>query len=52
MTAAQFRSGADMGGPQATMTRLRVKKLRDLIETLGPTQSGDFFNHNGREYAW
>jgi hypothetical protein len=29
-----------------------VKKLRDLIETLGPTQSGKFFNHNGREYAW
>ena len=43
----------DMGGPHAKMTPAEsVKKLRDLIETLGPTQSGKFFNHNGREYAW
>jgi NAD(P)-dependent dehydrogenase (short-subunit alcohol dehydrogenase family) len=43
----------DMGGPRATMTPAEsVKRLRDLIETLGPTQSGKFFNHNGREYAW
>jgi NAD(P)-dependent dehydrogenase (short-subunit alcohol dehydrogenase family) len=43
----------DMGGPHATMTPAEsVKRLRDLIETLGPTQSGKFFNHNGREYAW
>ena len=43
----------DMGGPHATMTPAEsVKRLRDLIETVGPTQSGKFFNHNGREYAW
>ena len=43
----------DMGGPHAKMTPAEsVKKLRDLIETLGPTQSGKFFNRNGREYAW
>ena len=43
----------DMGGPQATMTPAEsVKKMRDLIETLGPAQSGQFFNHDGREYPW
>ena len=43
----------DMGGPQATMTPAKsVKKMRDLIETLGPQQSGRFFNHDGREYPW
>jgi hypothetical protein len=29
-----------------------VTMLRHLIETLGPPQSGKFFNYNGREYAW
>ena len=43
----------EMGGPQATMTPAEsVKKMRDLIETLGPAQSGQFFNHDGREYPW
>jgi NAD(P)-dependent dehydrogenase (short-subunit alcohol dehydrogenase family) len=43
----------DMGGPRATMTPAEsVKKMRDLIETLGPAQSGRFFNHDGREYPW
>jgi len=43
----------DMGGPHATLTTAEsVKKLRRLIETLGPGQSGKFFNHDGREYAW
>jgi NAD(P)-dependent dehydrogenase (short-subunit alcohol dehydrogenase family) len=43
----------DMGGPHATMTPAEsVKRLRDLIETFGPAQSGKFFNHDGREYAW
>ena len=33
----------DMGGPNATMTPAEsVKRLRDLIATLGPTQSGRF----------
>ena len=43
----------DMGGTQATMTSAEsVTKLRNLIETLGPAQSGKFFNYDGREYAW
>ena len=43
----------DMGGTHATLTPAEsVSKLRSLIETLGPAQSGKFFNYNGREYAW
>ena len=43
----------DMGGSQATLTPAEsVKRLRDLIETLGPAQSGKFFNYDGREYPW
>jgi len=43
----------DMGGPHAKMTRAEsVTKLRRLIETLGPAQSGKFFNYDGREYPW
>jgi NAD(P)-dependent dehydrogenase (short-subunit alcohol dehydrogenase family) len=43
----------DMGGPHATLTPAEsVERLRDLIETLAPAQSGKFFNYDGREYAW
>jgi NAD(P)-dependent dehydrogenase (short-subunit alcohol dehydrogenase family) len=43
----------DMGGLHATLTPAEsVSKLRGLIETLGPAQSGKFFNYDGREYAW
>ena len=43
----------DMGGPHGTLTATEsVTMLRHLIETLGPPQSGKFFNYNGREYAW
>jgi NAD(P)-dependent dehydrogenase (short-subunit alcohol dehydrogenase family) len=43
----------DMGGPHATMTPAEsVKRLTDLIETLGPPQSGKFLNHDGREFPW
>jgi NAD(P)-dependent dehydrogenase (short-subunit alcohol dehydrogenase family) len=43
----------DMGGPHATLTPAEsVMRLRRLIETLGPAQSGKFFNYDGREYAW
>ena len=43
----------DMGGVNATLTPAEsVTALRRLIETLGPAQSGKFFNYNGREYAW
>jgi len=43
----------DMGGPRATLTPAEsVTKLRRLIESLGPVQTGKFFNYDGREYAW
>ena len=43
----------DMGGSHATLTPAdSVNRLRDLIETLGPAQSGKFSNHDGREYPW
>ena len=43
----------DMGGPHATLTPAEsVSRLRLLIDSLGPAQSGKFFNHDGREYAW
>jgi NAD(P)-dependent dehydrogenase (short-subunit alcohol dehydrogenase family) len=43
----------DISGSQATLTPAEsVKRLRDLIETLRPAQSGKFFNHDGREYPW
>ena len=43
----------DMGRPHARLTTTEsVTMLRRLIETLGPAQSGKFFNYNGREYAW
>jgi NAD(P)-dependent dehydrogenase (short-subunit alcohol dehydrogenase family) len=43
----------DMGGPHATITpAASVTSLRRFIDTLGPAQSGKFFNYNGREYAW
>ena len=43
----------DMGGAGATLSpKESVTALRRLIETLGPAQSGKFFNYDGREYAW
>src|SRR5262245_55597459 len=43
----------DMGGPHATLSPAEsVSRLRRLIDSLGPAQSGKFFNHDGREYAW
>jgi hypothetical protein len=43
----------DMGGPHANLTSAEsVTRLRRLIENLGPTQFGKFFNYDGREYAW
>ena len=29
-----------------------INRLRGLIATPGPAQSGKFFNHTGREYPW
>ena len=43
----------DMGGSHATLTPAEsMKRLRNLIETSGPAQSGKFFNHDGREYPY
>ena len=43
----------DMGGPNATKEPPEsIGGLRRLIATLGPEQSGKFFNHTGREYPW
>ena len=43
----------DMGGAHATLTPAEsVSMLRRLIETLGPAESGKFFNYDGSEYAW
>ncbi len=43
----------DMGGPHATASPAEsVTRLRRLIDRLTPKDSGRFFNHDGREYAW
>lgn len=43
----------DMGGPNARLEPSEsIGALRRLIGTLGPEQSGKFFNHTGREYPW
>jgi NAD(P)-dependent dehydrogenase (short-subunit alcohol dehydrogenase family) len=43
----------DMGGPNATSEPSEsISRMRRLIATLGPEQSGKFFNHTGREYPW
>ena len=43
----------DMGGAGAPLSAHEsVTALRRLIETLGPKQSGKFFNYDGRKYPW
>lgn len=43
----------DMGGAHGTQSPAEsIAKLRRLIGGLGPTQSGTFLNHDGREFAW
>ncbi len=43
----------DMGGPKAPLSpQESVTAMRHLIETLGPAQSGKFYNYDGREYPW
>jgi NAD(P)-dependent dehydrogenase (short-subunit alcohol dehydrogenase family) len=40
----------DTGGPKAPLSPLEsVTAMRQLIETLGPNQSGRFYNYDGRE---
>lgn len=42
-----------MGGPNATLEASEsVSAMRRVIATLGPEQSGQFFNYTGREYPW
>ena len=43
----------DMGGPDATLSpQQSVSAMRQLIEKLGPHDSGKFYNYDGREYPW
>ena len=43
----------DMGGPDATLSpQQSVSAMLRLIETLGPNDSGKFYNYDGREYPW
>jgi NAD(P)-dependent dehydrogenase (short-subunit alcohol dehydrogenase family) len=43
----------DMGGPKAPLSpQESVTAMRRLIETLGPDQSGKFYNYDGCEYPW
>ena len=43
----------EMGGPNATLAPSEsIDRLKRLIATFGPEQSGKFFNHTGREYPW
>ena len=43
----------DMGGPDATLSpQQSVSAMRRLIETLGPNDSGKFYNYDGRKYPW
>jgi NAD(P)-dependent dehydrogenase (short-subunit alcohol dehydrogenase family) len=43
----------DMGGPDATLSpQQSVSAMRRLVETLGPNDSGKFYNYDGREYPW
>jgi NAD(P)-dependent dehydrogenase (short-subunit alcohol dehydrogenase family) len=44
---------SDIGGAGAALSpQESVTALRRLIETLGASQSGKFFNYDGREYPW
>lgn len=43
----------DMGGPNAQLApEESVTAMRQVIARLGPADSGRFYNHDGREYAW
>ncbi len=43
----------DMGGPSAQLApEESVTAMRKVIARLGPADSGRFYNHDGREYAW
>ena len=43
----------DIGWADATLEPSEsIRRLRRLIATLGPEQSGKFFNHTGLEFPW
>ncbi len=43
----------DMGGPGATLSpQASVTALRELIERLGPDDSGKFYHYDGSLYPW
>jgi len=43
----------DMGGPNAKLSAEQsVSAMRRVIATLGPADSGRFYNYDGREYPW
>ena len=43
----------DMGGPNATLSAEdSVSAMRRVIAKLGPSDSGRFYNYDGREYPW
>ena len=43
----------DMGGPSAKLSpEESIAALRRLISGLGPSDSGRFYNYDGREYPW
>ena len=43
----------DMGGTGARMTAAdSVIRMRKVIDSAGPAQSGKFFNYDGAEYPW
>jgi len=44
--------GCEGAGGEAIAMAESVTTLRHLIDTLGPAQSGKFFNYDGREYPW
>jgi len=43
----------DMGGPKAPLSpQESVKAMRQLIDILGPKNSGHFYGFDGRKYPW
>jgi NAD(P)-dependent dehydrogenase (short-subunit alcohol dehydrogenase family) len=43
----------DMGGPGARLTpQASIGAMRQLIDKLGPSDSGRFYNYDGHEYPW
>jgi NAD(P)-dependent dehydrogenase (short-subunit alcohol dehydrogenase family) len=43
----------DMGGPNAKLSpEQSISAMRRVISKLGPTDSGRFYNYDGREFPW